>query len=155
NFRRKMCQVGSPEIVTHAGASAVRINIGSAAPREHIVRVYGAKIDTQPCVTRCVRNRGMHLCSRKEEDATGRANDSNLGIQLHRLFRTGLFAGIGADLLRSDLPASSVPYSVVVVVRSVLNGMSPIARMKSHDIFRLNFVNGYPPVDLAKRRGIP
>ena len=84
-----------------------------------------------------------------------RRNQPDLRIEFHFLFRLGLLARVGFDVLRRVLPAGAIPCLVIVLVRAVLHTLAPIAWMKRHRIAPQNLKNRNPPIQLAHRRGIP
>src|SRR5260370_32088199 len=91
-----MRQVRAAQIVVHARASALRINIGSAASRNNIVNVHSTKIDAESGAARGVGHARMHLRTGKKQQASRRGNNADLrvpppGFPRAKLFSGGLF----------------------------------------------------------------
>src|SRR3954471_6840187 len=78
---------------------------------------------------------------RLELDGDGRARE---GARI----RFQIVADVSAAMLL-------IPAVVVVITRCVGDAVVPINGMKGHRVFRFDGIHREPPVELARRRGIP
>src|SRR5581483_6966255 len=58
-------EVGTSQIIAHAGSGRSGIDVRGAAARLDIVNVYGAEVDTESSTARRIWDTGVHLCGRK------------------------------------------------------------------------------------------
>ena len=91
----------------------------------------------------------MHLGAGKNENASDGKNNADLRVKPHLLLGHWLDTCVFANVLHSIEATHAVPFCVIINSRTVANGLTPVMRMKSHNVFWNNLEYRNPPVELA------
>src|ERR1039457_6083653 len=76
----------------------------------------------------------MQLRARKNDDATGRGQQTNVWLQRHRLQSFWLRARVCFDLLGGIEPIFLIPSLIVINVRTIAKTLRPIRGMEGHAV---------------------